>query len=72
MFLKALDTIRVSSAGRGKLVAGDEFEVSDFEGKVLVDRGLAEEVKGKPKAEEKAAPEPKNKAAPKPANKGKK
>lgn len=72
MHLKALDTIRVSSAGRGTLRPGDEFEVSDHEGKALVDRGLAEEVKGKPKAEDKGAPAPENKAAGKPADKAKK
>lgn len=76
MYLKALDTIRISSAGRGTLRADDEFEVSDHEGKLLVDRGLAVEVKSKAKpdseAAEKAAPAPQNKAAPLPANKAKK
>ena len=71
MKVKALDTIRVSSAG-GRKEMGETFEVSDHEGKELVERGLVEEVEGKTAAKKpakKAAKKPQNKAAPKSANK---
>jgi len=40
MKLIALDTVRISSAG-GRLEAGQQFEVSDHEAKLLIDRGIA-------------------------------
>ncbi|MBX7496768.1 hypothetical protein K3172_12955 [Qipengyuania sp. 6B39] len=63
MKVKALDTIRVSSAG-GRKEKGETFEVNDHEGKELVERGLVKKVPA-----EKAAPKPKAKVAKKPENK---
>jgi hypothetical protein len=67
MKLKAKDTLHVSSAGPDTIRAGQQFEVSDSEGKELIDRGLATRVAA-PKA--KAASAPSNKMARAPANKG--
>lgn len=71
MKVKALDTIRVSSAG-GRKEMDETFEVNDHEGKELVERGLVEQVdeaKAATKPAKKAAKKPQNKAAPKPENK---
>lgn len=61
MKLKANDTLFISSVGSENILPGAEFEVSDAEGKRLIDRGLATRVK--------AAPAVKNKMALKVANK---
>lgn len=68
MKLKALDTIRVSAAG-GRKEQGEEFEIEDSQGKQLVERGLAEEVKSKAPPAAKAKPKAANKAAKAPKNK---
>lgn len=59
MKLKALDTIKITSVSRDKLLEGYEFEVSDDIGAGLIARGLAAEVK--PAAENKEAAKPKAK-----------
>jgi hypothetical protein len=63
MKLKATDTIHVSSVQADNILAGEQFEVSDAEGKSLVDRGLAVEVKAAAKAQNKMASSPSNKRA---------
>jgi hypothetical protein len=61
MKLRATDTIHVSSVKSDNIIEGEQFEVSDSEGKILVERGLAVEVK--------SAAVPANKMAKAPANK---
>lgn len=61
MKLKANDTLHISAVKADNILPGETFEVSEAEGKSLVDRGLASEVK--------AAPKPANKMAKAPANK---
>jgi hypothetical protein len=68
MKLTALDTLHVSSAGPDNILAGEQFEVSDEQGKALVSRGLASEVAGD-QPEAKAEPAPKNKVERAPKNK---
>lgn len=65
MQVKALDTIRVSSAG-GRKEQGQVFEVSDYEGKELLARGLVVAV-----TIGEVAASPQGKAAPKPRRKAK-
>lgn len=65
MKLKALDTLLVSSVKSDNLLAGEEFEVSDNEGRGLVERGYAVEVKAAKAHSNKMAKKPANKAAPK-------
>lgn len=64
MRLKAKDTMHVSSVKADNLVKGEEFDVSDAEGKQLIQRGLAEKVKAPPAAKRAAAPANKKAAAP--------
>lgn len=67
MKLIALDTVRISSAG-GRLEAGQEFEVSDHEGELLVARGIAcAPASYKGKAARTKAPKAKGKAKAAPA-----
>lgn len=61
MKLKALDTVKITSVSRDKLVAGNEFEVSDDIGAGLIARGLAAEIAAKVPVENKEAPKPKAK-----------
>ena len=44
MFLKALDTIHVSSVSSDNITTGQTFEVDDQTGRSLIERGLAIEV----------------------------
>jgi hypothetical protein len=46
MKLIALDTVHVSSASSENILEGQRFEVSDAEGKSLIDRGLAKKAEG--------------------------
>lgn len=67
MKLKAKDTLFISSVSSENILPGATFEVSDAQGKGLVERGLATQVKGKGAA--KAAAAPKNKMQPTTLNK---
>jgi hypothetical protein len=44
MFLRALDTIHVSSVSSDNIIMGQSFEIDDLAGKSLIERGLAIEV----------------------------
>lgn len=44
MFLKALDTIHVSSVSSDNIISGQTFEIDDLGGRSLIERGLAIEV----------------------------
>ncbi len=44
MFLKALDTIHVSSVSSDNIISGQTFEIDDLRGRSLIERGLAIEV----------------------------
>lgn len=69
----ANDTLHVSSVKADNLLPGEEFEVSDDQGRQLVERGVATEVKGgatEPPAA-KAEIAPLNKMIAPPANKSK-
>ncbi len=44
MFLKALDTIHVSSVSSDNIIADQTFEIDDLDGRSLIERGLAIEV----------------------------
>lgn len=57
MKLKAKDTLHVSSVKAENLLPGEEFETSDDQGRQLVERGVATEVKGSAKSD--APPETK-------------
>ena len=59
MKLKALDTLRMSSAVPNRVLRDETFEINDQEAEDLVRRGLAEKVKRAPA----------NKARARPANK---
>lgn len=59
MKLKAKDTLFISSVSSENILPGASFEVSDAEGKRLIERGLATKV----------ATAPRNKMAPGSANK---
>lgn len=63
MKLKANDTLFISSVKSENILPGEEFEVSDAEGKRLIDRGLAVKAAKPPSNKMKQAPA--NKAAPK-------
>lgn len=63
MKLKAIDTLHISSVSQDNLAPGAEFEVSDETGRVLIDRGLAKEVKAAAPVENKMDNAPANKAA---------
>lgn len=63
MFLKALDTIHVSSVSSENITTGQTFEVDDQVGRSLIERGLAIEVD----ATAAAKVEPAVKAEPEPA-----
>lgn len=65
MKLRATDTLHISSVKADNILPGEEFEVSDEQGKSLIDRGLATRV-----STAKAATSAKNKKAAEPANKG--
>jgi hypothetical protein len=67
MKLKAKDTLFISSVSSENILPGGTFEVSDAEGKRLIDRGLASAVKSK--ASGKAAQPAKNKMQPTTLNK---
>jgi len=58
MFLKALDTIHVSSVSSDNIISGQTFEIDDLRGRSLIERGLAIEVD----AAAAAKPEPAAKA----------
>ena len=58
MFLKALDTIHVSSVSSDNIITGQTFEIDDLGGRSLIERGLAVEVD----AAAAAKPEPAAKA----------
>lgn len=58
MFLKALDTIHVSSVSSDNIISGQTFEIDDLRGGSLIERGLAIEVD----AAAAAKPEPAAKA----------
>ena len=58
MFLKALDTILVSSVSSDNIITGQTFEIDDLRGRSLIERGLAIEVD----AAAAAKPEPAAKA----------
>ena len=61
MQMKALDTIRISSAEpKGRQEPGDVFEINDHEGKELAKRGLAVEVKSKASPKNKSRGTPQN------------
>jgi hypothetical protein len=62
MKLKAKDTLFISSVSSENILPGAAFTVSDAEGKRLVARGLATEVKAAKKADNKMAKSPSNKA----------
>ena len=49
MKLKAKDTLHVSSVKPDNIQPNEEFEINDADGKSLVERGLATEVKPAPK-----------------------
>jgi len=66
MMVRALDQLHVSSVRSSVLHKGEEFEISDHQGKLLVERGLVAAIDG-----EKAEPKPDNKMAPAPRNKKK-
>lgn len=53
MRLRAKDTVHISSVQSENLVEGDEFDLNDDEGKKLIDRGIAEQVRVKTPASEK-------------------
>ena len=61
MKLKAIDTLHVSAVGPDNIAPGAEFDASDDQGRELVERGLAVEIK--------AAPAPANKMEATPVNK---
>lgn len=46
MFLKALDTIHLSSVSSDNIITGQTFEIDDLGGRSLIQRGLAIEVDG--------------------------
>ena len=72
MKVKALDQLHVSSVRAAAFRKGEEFEVSDEEGKALVERGLVAKVAGEKKAaapSNKKAAAPRNKKAAAPKNK---
>ena len=58
MFLKALDTIHVSSVSSDNIISDQTFEIDDLRGRSLIERGLAVEVD----AAAAAKPEPAAKA----------
>ncbi|WP_374589157.1 hypothetical protein [Novosphingobium sp.] len=64
MFLKALDTIHVSSVSSDNIISGQTFEIDDLRGRSLIERGLAIEVD----AAAAAKPEPAAKAEAQPVN----
>ena len=51
MFLKALDTIHVSSVSSDNIISGQTFEIDDLGGRSLIERGLAIEVDAAAKPE---------------------
>ena len=59
MFLKALDTIHVSSVSSDNIISDQTFEIDDLGGRSLIERGLAVEVDAATAA---AKPEPAAKA----------
>lgn len=63
MFLKALDTIHVSSVSSDNIISDQTFEIDDLRGRSLIERGLAVEVD----AAAAAKPEPAAKAEAQPA-----
>ncbi len=63
MKLKALDTLHISSVKSENIAPGETFEVSDADGKSLIDRGLAVAAKAAAKPKNKMAAAPGNKAA---------
>ncbi|HVQ09532.1 MAG TPA: hypothetical protein VMS43_13960 [Allosphingosinicella sp.] len=69
MKLIANDTLHVSNVRADPLRVGEEFEINDEEGRALVARGLAREVKVKASGETKKAAKPANKKAAEPKNK---
>ena len=51
MFLKALDTIHVSSVSSDNIISGQTFEIDDLGGRSLIERGLAIELDAAAKPE---------------------
>lgn len=68
MKLTANDTLLISSVKSDNILQGEQFEVSDEEGKRLIDAGYATKVAAKRAAAKKALA-PANKMAQAPANK---
>lgn len=50
MLMKALDTLHVSVVGPDNILAGQNFEITDADGEILRQRGLAEPVEVQPEA----------------------
>lgn len=63
MRLKAIDTLNVSAVGPDNIAPGAEFDASDDQGRELVERGLAVEVKAAPAPENKMEMATVNKAS---------
>lgn len=63
MKLKAKDTLFISSVSSENILPGQEFEVSDLQGKSLIERGLATKVKAARKPANKKADDPQNKGS---------
>lgn len=62
MFLRALDTIHVSSVSSDNITTGEIFGIDDLAGKSLIERGLAIEVDGAPTTKSKPAAAPESEA----------
>ena len=69
MKLKANDTLFISSVKSDNILPGEQFEVSDAEGKRLIDDGLATLVRPAKRSAGKTARPPKNKMQPTALNK---
>jgi hypothetical protein len=63
MKLKANDTLFISSVKSENILPGEEFEVSDAEGKRLIEAGLAAKAKAAPAHQNKMEKPAANKAA---------
>lgn len=71
MKLKAIDTLHISAVKSDNILPDEEFEVSDAEGRRLIEAGYARAVKAAAAPKNKKAPEANNKAAAAPKGKGK-
>ena len=54
MLMKALDTLHISAVGPDILLAGQTFEITDNDGEILRQRGLAEPVEDQLEAQKPA------------------